>query len=172
MVRAHVEQGQASASSSSGGLDQHFVTVFGEVNRSLGLQLAPAKDASGAGDRGVVIVIVDLNGAKKGLSGDAVIFEVSGKIVFRPGEVKGDIAAAKHDGKKAVLMKIKTANGEHFVSFAFPKVKNRNGRAKNTARPKNLRDADEGLAHATCILACQPTQRRIVSEEMAMPSLL
>jgi serine protease Do len=42
--------------------------------------------------------------------------------VSQPSEVKADIAAAKLDGKKAVLMKIKTAQGDRFVAFEFPKA--------------------------------------------------
>jgi len=94
----------------------------GEGGMSLGLQLAPAKDVAGAGDQGVAVVGVDPNGAaaSKGLKDGDVILEVSGKPVSRPGEVKADIAAAERDGKKAVLMKIKTAQGERFVAFEFP----------------------------------------------------
>jgi len=88
----------------------------------LGVELAPAKELAGAGDQGVAIFGVDPNGAaaSKGLTSGDVILEVSGKPVSRPGEVKADIAAAERDGKKAVLMKIKTAQGERFVAFEFP----------------------------------------------------
>jgi serine protease Do len=94
----------------------------GEGGLLLGVQLAPAKDVAGAGDEGVAIVVVDPNGAaaNKGLKDGDVILEVSGKAVSRPGEVKADIAGAKRDGKKAVLMKVKTAQGERFVAFEFP----------------------------------------------------
>ena len=90
----------------------------------LGVQLAPAKQVAGAGDQGVVIVNVNPNGlaASKGLSDGDVILEVSGKTVSQPDEVKADIAAAKHDGRKAVLMKIKTADGSRFVAFELPKA--------------------------------------------------
>ncbi len=91
----------------------------------LGVQLAPAKEVSGAGDHGVAVVSVDPNGAaaSMGLSEGDVIVEVAGKSVSQPGEVKVGIAAAKQDGKKAVLMKIETADGgSRFVAFAFPKA--------------------------------------------------
>jgi serine protease Do len=90
----------------------------------LGVQLAPAKPVAGAGDQGVVIVNVDPNGlaASKGLSDGDVILEVSGKTVSQPDEVTADIAAAKHDGRKAVLMRVKTADGSRFVAFEFPKA--------------------------------------------------
>jgi serine protease Do len=90
----------------------------------LGVELAPAKQVAGAGDQGVVIMNVDPNGAaaSKGLSDGDVILEVSGKTVSQPDEVKADIAAAKQDGKKAVLMRFKTADGARFIAFAFPKA--------------------------------------------------
>jgi serine protease Do len=90
----------------------------------LGVQLAPANQIAGAGDQGVAIVNVDPNGiaASKGLSGGDIILDVSGKAVSQPREVKADIAAAKLDGKKAVVMKIKTAQGDRFVAFEFPKA--------------------------------------------------
>ena len=90
----------------------------------LGVQLAPAKQVSGAGDQGVVIVNVDPNGAaaSKGLSDGDVILEVAGKTVSQPDEVKAGIAAAKQDGKKAVLLRVKTADGARFVAFALPKA--------------------------------------------------
>jgi len=86
----------------------------------LGVQLAPA---SGDG-RGVAIVNVDPDGlaASKGLASGDVIMEVAGKPVSSPSEVKADIAKAKQDGKKSVLMLIKTAEATHFVAFEFPKA--------------------------------------------------
>jgi serine protease Do len=90
----------------------------------LGVELAPANQVAGAGDQGVVIVNVDPHGmaADKGLSSGDVILDVSGKTVSQPDEVTADIAAARHDGRKAVLMRIKTADGSHFVAFELPKA--------------------------------------------------
>jgi serine protease Do len=90
----------------------------------LGVELAPAKQVAGAGDQGVVIVNVDPSGlaAGKGLSSGDVILDVSGKTVSQPDEVTADIAAARHDGRKAVLMRIKTADGSRFVAFELPKA--------------------------------------------------
>ena len=87
----------------------------------LGVQLAPAKQV-GAGDQGVAIVRVDPNGeaASKGVSSGDVILEVAGKPVSQPADVRAGIAAAKRDGRKAVEMKIETADGAHFVAFDFP----------------------------------------------------
>ena len=86
---------------------------------TLGLQLAPL-----AGQSGVEIAQVDPNGlaASKGLVAGDVILEVAGKPVTKPGDVKADIAAAKHDGKKSVVMLIRTADASRFVAFEFPKA--------------------------------------------------
>ena len=86
----------------------------------LGVQLAPSK-----GDgQGVAIVNVDPDGlaASKGLASGDVIMEVAGKPVNSANEVKADIAKAKQEGKKSVLMLIKTADASRFVAFEFPKA--------------------------------------------------
>ena len=86
----------------------------------LGVQLAPTNE----GQQGVAIVNVDPDGlaASKGLASGDVIMEVAGKPVSSPSEVKADIAKAKQDGKKSVLMLIKTADASRFVAFEFPKA--------------------------------------------------
>ncbi|MFY9971009.1 MAG: PDZ domain-containing protein, partial [Roseiarcus sp.] len=88
----------------------------------LGVELAPAKQGSGTGDKGVVIVNVDPNGAAadKGLAAGDVILEVAGKRVSDPDQVKSDIAASRREGKKAVLMRVQTADGDRFVAIPFP----------------------------------------------------
>jgi serine protease Do len=91
---------------------------------SLGLQIAPAKEVDGAGDKGVAIVGVDPNGtaAEQGLATGNVILDVSGKPVSTPADVKAGIADAKSQGKKAVMMRIQTADGARFVAVPFPKA--------------------------------------------------
>ena len=91
---------------------------------TLGVELAPADRVAGAGGKGVAIVNVDPNGeaAAKGLKAGDVILDVAGKSVSTPAEVKSEIASAKQDGKKAVLMRIQTADGDHFVAIPFPKA--------------------------------------------------
>ncbi len=95
-----------------------------DSGRLLGVELAPAKQVSGAGDKGVVIVNVDPNGAAadKGLAEGDVILQVAGKPVSSPDQVKADIAAARQEGKKAVLMQVHTASGDRFVAIPFPKA--------------------------------------------------
>ena len=90
----------------------------------LGIQIAPAKDVAGAGDKGVAIVGVDPNGAgaAQGLATGNVILDVSGKPVSTPEDVKSGIESAKSQGKKAVMMRIQTAQGARFVAVPFPKA--------------------------------------------------
>ena len=90
----------------------------------LGVEVAPASQVAGAGDEGVAIVSVDPNGAaaEKGLKSGDVILDVAGKSVSTPEELKSEIAAAKQEGKEAVLMRVQTANGDRFVAIPFPKA--------------------------------------------------
>jgi serine protease Do len=91
---------------------------------ALGIQIAPAKDVAGAGDKGVAIVGVDPNGtaAEQGLAAGNVILDVAGKPVSTPEDVKSGIESAKSQGKKAVMMRIQTADGARFVAVPFPKA--------------------------------------------------
>jgi serine protease Do len=91
-----------------------------EAQGALGIQIAPAKD----GGTGVAIVGVDPNGtaAEQGLAAGNVILDVGGKPVSSPEDVKSQIANAKSQGKKAVMMRIQTADGARFVAVPFPKA--------------------------------------------------
>ena len=86
---------------------------------TLGVELAPNDHG-----KGVKVVGVDPTGeaASKGVASGDVILEVAGKPVTSAEEVKANIESAKHDGKKAVLLLIKTAQGSRFVAFEFPKA--------------------------------------------------
>ena len=88
----------------------------------LGLELAPAREVNGAGDKGVAIVGIDPDGqaAAKGLSEGDVILEVGGKPVESAQQLRSGLNDARRDGKKAVLMKIKTAEGSRFVAVNLP----------------------------------------------------
>ena len=93
-------------------------------SEALGIRIAPAKEVEGAGDKGVAIVGVDPNGtaASEGLAAGDVILDVSGKRVSTPEDVKSGIASAKSEGKKTVIMRIQTADGERFVAVLLPKA--------------------------------------------------
>ena len=86
----------------------------GSALAKLGLTLRPAH-----GQDGVVVAEVDPDGAAadKGLKQGDVILEVAGKLVNRPSEVADAISAAKSDGKKSVLVRVKSNDGEHYLTL-------------------------------------------------------
>jgi len=85
----------------------------------LGLTLAPASRVNGAGDKGVVVTNVDSSGvaAEHGFSSGDVILEVSGKSVSTPGDVRTAIGSARKDGRKNVLMRVKSGDNTRFVAL-------------------------------------------------------
>jgi serine protease Do len=89
----------------------------------LGLMLAPASRVDGSGSKGVVVTGVDSSGlaAEHGFSTGDVILEVSGKQVSTPGEVREAIGQAKHEGRKAVLMRVKSGDNTRFVALPVEK---------------------------------------------------
>ncbi|MBV9907309.1 MAG: Do family serine endopeptidase [Hyphomicrobiales bacterium] len=86
----------------------------GSALAKLGLTLRPAH-----GQDGVVVADVDPDGAAadKGLKQGDVILEVAGKSVNRPAEVAQAIDTAKSDGKKSVLVRVKSNDGEHYLTL-------------------------------------------------------
>ncbi len=89
-----------------------------------GMTLAPAAEVDGAGKTGVVVADVDPDGAaaQKGIRTGDVILEVAGKPVSRPSDVTAAIDAAKADGKKSVLMRVKTEDSARFVALSTEAV--------------------------------------------------
>jgi serine protease Do len=90
----------------------------------LGLQLAPAGEVEGAGDKGVVVTAVDPDGpaAEHGFKEGDVILNVGGKSVSSVGDVRSALTAAKQDGKHSVLMRVKTADAAtRFIAVPIAK---------------------------------------------------
>ena len=89
---------------------------------SLGLTLAPASDVAGAGKEGVVVADIDPEGiaAQKGLRSGDVILEAAGKSVSRPADITAALDAAKKDGHKAVLLRVKSGDSTRYVALAMP----------------------------------------------------
>jgi serine protease Do len=85
----------------------------------LGLSVAPAGEVAGAGDKGVVVTAVDPEGpaAEHGVKSGDVILDVGGKSVGNVADLRGALSEAKSSGKKDVLIRIKTADGMHFVAM-------------------------------------------------------
>jgi serine protease Do len=95
----------------------------GKSAGTFGLQLTPATDVAGAGKEGVVVTGVDPNGlgAEQGVRQGDVILEIAGKPVSEPAQVKAAIDEARKDGRKAVLVRLKSGEDSRFVALAFPK---------------------------------------------------
>lgn len=87
---------------------------------NLGVELAPAASLPGAGKEGVVVADIDPEGlaAQKGLKTGDVILEAAGKPVSRPSDISDALASAKKEGHKAVLLRIKSADGVRFLALA------------------------------------------------------
>jgi serine protease Do len=85
----------------------------------LGLTLAPAARVAGAGAQGVVITGVDASGvaADRGFSTGDVILEVAGKSVSTPADVRTVIASARSEGKRSVLLRVKSGDNTRFVAL-------------------------------------------------------
>jgi serine protease Do len=89
-----------------------------------GMTLAPAAEIEGAGKTGVVVSDVDPDGAaaQKGIQTGDVILKVAGKQVSRPSDVSAAISAAKADGKKSVLVQLKSEDNTRFVALSTEAV--------------------------------------------------
>jgi serine protease Do len=85
----------------------------------LGLSLAAARDVAGAGSQGVAVIAVDPSGpgADSGLQAGDVILEVAGKTVLNPSDVLKELAELKRQGKRAVLMRVKSGEATKFVAL-------------------------------------------------------
>lgn len=83
-----------------------------------GLSLAPAS-AAGAGDEGVVVTDLDPSGpaAEKGMRQGDVILEVAGRPVTAPRDVEQMLAEAASEGRKAVLLRVRTGDQIRFLAL-------------------------------------------------------
>jgi serine protease Do len=85
----------------------------------LGLTLAPSTKMSGTDANGVVVTAVDPNGiaADHGFQVGDVILDVGGKSVSNPSDVRKQVADARKDGKRALMFRVKSGEGTHFVAL-------------------------------------------------------
>jgi serine protease Do len=92
----------------------------GDAQRpEFGMMLAPSTDVAGARADGVVVTGVNPGGiaSEKGVQQGDVITAVGGKSVSDPSDIQGAIRDAKKEGKSAILMHLKTADGGRFVAL-------------------------------------------------------
>jgi serine protease Do len=85
----------------------------------LGLTLAPAGRVAGAGSEGVVVTGVDNSGlaSEQGFSTGDVILEVAGKAVSTPADVRKVVSTARSEGKRTVLLRVKSGDNTRFVAL-------------------------------------------------------
>jgi serine protease Do len=85
----------------------------------LGLQVTPAGEVSGAGEKGVVITAVEPNGpaAEQGLQAGNVILEMGGKPVGNVSDMRNALSDAKSKGKHQILMRVKMGDATRFVAL-------------------------------------------------------
>jgi serine protease Do len=85
----------------------------------LGLLLASAEHVAGAGSEGVVVLDIDPNGLafEHGFKTGDVILDVGGKKMVAPADVRDAMKNAQTNGKRAVLMRLKSDAGTRFVAI-------------------------------------------------------
>src|SRR5262249_53220273 len=85
----------------------------------LGLQVSPANEVSGAGEKGVVVTAVEPDGlaANQGLQTGNVILEVGGKPVGNAGDLRKALSEAKSQGKHQILIRVKMGDATRFVAL-------------------------------------------------------
>ena len=87
------------------------------------MRLAPANEVTGAGSEGVAVVGVEPGSpaADHGFKTGDVILQVGGKSVSSVKDVRSALDEAHAGGKHDVLMRVKTADGMHFVAVPVAK---------------------------------------------------
>jgi serine protease Do len=90
----------------------------------LGLTIAPAGQVAGSGSEGVVVTEVDPNGiaSDQGFKTGDVILEVGGKKVANAADVRSALSDAQKDGKRTVLMRVKSGDATKFVALRLSKA--------------------------------------------------
>ena len=99
-------------------------TPTGSDVPKLGLTLAPAGQVAGRGSDGVVVTNVDPNGvaSEHGFKTGDIILEVGGKKVATPVDVRNAIGDAQKDGKRTVLMRMKSDDATKFVAIPLARA--------------------------------------------------
>jgi serine protease Do len=90
----------------------------------LGLSVAPAGEVQGSGSEGVVITNVDPDGiaSEHGMKTGDVILEVGGKKVANASDIRDALGQAQKDGKRSVLMRLKSGDGSKFVAVRLARA--------------------------------------------------
>ncbi len=85
----------------------------------LGLTLAPSASVAGAEGDGVAVTSVTPGSPaqERGFKSGDVIASVGGRDVTTPRDVAQAVEAARRDGKKAVLFRVRAENGSRFIAI-------------------------------------------------------
>jgi serine protease Do len=85
----------------------------------LGLRFAPAASMPGSGGRGLIVTGVDPTGiaADEGLELGDVILEIGGASVNTAEELQGKLRDARREGKRTVLLRLKSGETTRFVAM-------------------------------------------------------
>jgi serine protease Do len=103
-------RGSPSSSDSAAGSDAPV---------DLGLRFAPATNMPGSGGQGLVVTGVDPTGiaAEEGLELGDVILEIGGASVSTAEELQRKLNDARRDGKRTVLLRLKSGETTRFVAL-------------------------------------------------------
>ena len=90
----------------------------------LGLMLAAAEHVAGGGSEWVVVVDIDPSGlaSEHGFKAGDIILDVGGKKVVTPVDVRNAIRDAQTNGKRAVLMRLKSDDVMKFVAIPIARA--------------------------------------------------
>jgi serine protease Do len=90
----------------------------------LGLTLAPAGEVAGSGSEGVVVIEIDPKGlaSEHGVKTGDVILDVGGTKVGAPADVRNAIMDAHKNGKRTVLMRLKSDEVTKFVAIPIARA--------------------------------------------------
>jgi serine protease Do len=90
----------------------------------LGVMLAAAEHVAGGGSEGVVVVEIDPRGlaSEHGFRVGDIILDVGGKKVVGPVDVRNAIKDAQMNGKRAVLIRLKSDEVTKFVAIPIARV--------------------------------------------------
>ena len=90
----------------------------------LGLMLASAEHVAGAGSEGVIVIDLDRNGLafEHGFKIGDIILDVGGKKVVTPVDVRNAVRDAHKDGKRVLLMRLKSDETTKFVAVPIARA--------------------------------------------------
>jgi serine protease Do len=108
------EKETAAEPDEDGGVEQ------GTALAAYGLEVAPASELRGRAGEGLIVVGLDPNGvaAQKGLQQGDVILDANGQTLRTPGDLAAAIDGVKKEGRKSVLLRVRSPGGTRFVALS------------------------------------------------------